>query len=229
MNEKDAAGHRDRMRALYRAEGLDGWNDYTVLEFLLFYSIGRKDTKALAKELLRVFGSFDRVLDAPPEELLRVQGVGENTALLFKLIPDVFRRYMTRKAEPHKVLDSIEKAGKYIQAQFYGLKREQVYIVCLDYKSKLIHGDFIANGTVGLASVQTRAVAEVVLSHHAAAVIMAHNHPGGFALPSQEDQMATLKIAAALKAIGVSLLDHIIVAGEDFVSMSQSGFFTRKA
>lgn len=226
--KNDDAGHRERVRKLYLREGLDGWEDYAVLELLLFYAIGRRDTKPLAKELLRHFGSLDRVLDAPVETLKEVRGVGENTAVLIKMLPDIARRYMIRKSEPAARLGSIEAAGDYITAQYYGINREQVYLACLDGKSSIVHGEFIGNGTVTLASVQARAIAETALAHRAAGVILAHNHPSGYAIPSEEDQISTLKITTALQAVGVPLIDHIIVAGNDYVSLSQSGFFSRK-
>jgi len=222
------AGHRKRVRELYLQGGLDHWQEYAVLEMILFYSLPQKDTKELAKALIKQYGSLAGVMDAPYEDLLRFPGVGAQTAVLLKLFPDVSRKYMISKTSSEGTLNTLEKVGDYIAAHFVGLTREQVYIVCLDGKSKLLYGGFIAEGSVDLTSVSARTITELALLHRANGVVLAHNHPGGYALPSENDRVATLKIATTLNAVGIPLLDHIIVSGGDYVSMAQSGFLNLK-
>jgi len=226
--DNNGSGHRERVRASYVRGGLDSWEEYAVLELILFYSIARRDTKQLAKDLIKKYGSLSGVFDAPYESLVNFPGVGERTASLLKLLLDVSRRYSISKVSAHDVLDSAEKAGDYISAHFVGLTNEQVFILCLDGKNKVLYDGFISSGTVNLASVSARTVAELALLHRASSVILAHNHPNGFAIPSEKDRVATLKIFTTLKAVGIPLLDHIIVVPDDYVSMAQSGFFSNK-
>ena len=221
-------GHRARTKERFLSEGIDGFADHNVLELLLFYSVPQKDTNPVAHALLDAFGSLHGVFDATHEELCKIPGVGPESATLIKLIPQLGRRYQISKVKNEKRLDSAAKAGAWLIPRFMGHRDEIVLCVCLDSKQMVLACATLSEGTVNVAGLQARKVVEFALRHNAANVILSHNHPSGIALPSQEDQMFTLKIKAALEAVGITLTDHIIVAGDDFVSMAQSGFFTNR-
>lgn len=218
-------GHRARLKAQFLQAGLDAFTDIQVLELLLFYANPRQDTNPIAHRLLNQFGTLSAVLDAPVELLESVKGVGENTALLLHLIPCVCRRYLIDRASYEQILDSTEKAGAFLVPYFFGARDEMVYLLCLDAKCKVLDCRMLSVGGVNTAAVSVRKIVEAALACNATSVVLAHNHTSGIALPSKEDEATTRQIRTALDAVGILLVDHIIVADDDFVSMADSGFF----
>lgn len=216
-------GHRGRKKALFRQKGLDGFADHEVLELVLYYAIPRRDTNETAHRLLERFGSLQSVFNAPAEELMKVEGVGENAALLLTLIPAANRR-AGRSGGREQVLNSVDKCGRYFLELLCGERQETLYEACLDAKGKLLSCKKLANGSADSAVLSVRQVVENALLCGANGVVLAHNHPSGIALPSESDRVTTLWIRDALKPMDVRLLDHIIVADGDFVSMNQSGY-----
>ncbi len=223
MNEHN--GHRQRMRERFFAHGLDNFDDHNVLEFLLFYALPRRDTNELAHRLMEHFGSLDAVFDATASELLAVDGMGETAAALLRLVPEVSRRYMMRRNEPGRLLLDTEAAGSYLIPRFLGQRDECVLLLCLDAKMKLLTCRELSRGDVSHAGLNLRKLAELSLAHNAVNVILAHNHVGGIALPSPEDRESTARAYHFLKTMNITLVDHIIVGGDDFVSLRDDGFF----
>lgn len=217
-------GHRSRMKERFRGHGLENFNDINALELLLFYAAPRRDTNGMAHALLERFGSFSAVLEANEQELLAVPGIGENAVTLLRLIPEVSRRYLLDKTPSNEPIDSAEAAGHYFIPRFMYETEETVYALLLDARKRPIHCAAISRGTVDAAEVNARRLAELALQYRASAVILAHNHRSGVALPSVEDETSTARLARALDLLGVELSDHIIVAGNDYVSMRESGF-----
>lgn len=216
-------GHRERMKKKLLEQGLDGFDDHNVLELLLFYVLPRQDTNPIAHMLLDYFGSLEAVFEAPLEELIKVPGIGENTATLLKLIPAVSRRYEMSKNNFGEILDSTTKAGDYLAARYLFERDEVVYVVCLDAKRRVICCKALFRGDVNSAEVSVRKIAELALVKNASAIILSHNHTSGIALPSREDELTTKHVKSALESMNITLLDHIIVAGDDYISMAESG------
>ena len=131
-------GHRERVKRRFRQEGLDSFSDIQALELLLFYVIPRVDTNPIAHALLDHFGSLSQVLEASPEELMKVPGIGENAAVFLTLIPQMGRFYMVDRANHVKVLPTLEQCADYLVPHFFGRKLETVFILCLDAKCKLL-------------------------------------------------------------------------------------------
>ncbi len=228
MKEKNAispAGHRRRVKDRFLAEGLDHFDVSHVLELLLFYAIPQKDTKPAAKALLAKFGSFPQVMDATVEELKKVEGIGENAALFLKLVAETGRYYLVKKESDVKILDSAEGFGRFLVPRFHNLRNETVMLLCLDGKGKLLCCQEVGQGSVNSAAISTRRIVEVALGVNASIVVLAHNHPAGIAVPSQEDVATTIRVEQALAAVDIILADHIVVADDDFVSMVQSDWF----
>lgn len=217
-------GHRKRMRQRFLEEGLDQFTDVQVLEILLFYCIARQDTNPIAHGLLEHFGSLSQVLEAPVEELRKVEGIGENTAVFLKLITQMGRCYLTDRASKTKVLPTLESCAQYLQTFFFGRNVETVYLLCLDAKCKMLCCKKLSEGDVNSTSLSVRKIVETALNTNASSVVLAHNHPGGLAVPSREDIQTTLRVAAALRAVDVNFLDHILVTDDDYVSLAQSGY-----
>jgi len=219
-------GHREKMRRRFLETGLAGFADHEALELLLFYAIPRRDTNALAHQLLERYGSLETVLAAPVEDLQKVKGMGESAALLLRLVPMLTER-SRRKEDAPVILNSTEKAGNYMLHRFDGKKNEMVYELCLDRKGKLLASKLLTEGDVNGVELNIRNLVGNALMTNASAVILSHNHPSGVALPSSEDFTTTDRVRTALESVGVQLVDHIIVADGDFVSMRDSGYFTK--
>lgn len=219
------AGHRQRLKARFLAEGLDNFDEVHVLELLLFYAVPRIDTKPLARALLNRFGSLALVLEATVPELMAVEGVGENIATYLTLLTATGRYYQTKRSDIPVILDSTEAYGQYLVRQFYGRRNETVFLLCLDAKCKLLCCRKVGEGSVNSANVPIRRMVEIAMGVNATMVILAHNHPSGIAVPSLEDRETTVRLAQALDVMDIVLADHVVVADDDFVSMVQSRMY----
>ena len=216
-------GHRARKKEQFRTHGLDAFADHEALELLLFYAIPRVDTNPVAHRLIERFGSLDGVLSAPPEELEKVDGVGKSAATLLNLILPLVRRSRMTAAKTPVIIGTTQDAGNYFVDLFFGMREERLYEACLDAKGKLLRCAKVADGSVDAVSVNIRVIVENALKCGASAVVLSHNHPSGVALPSADDNATTLAVYDALRTVDIRLLDHIIVADDDFVSIRDNG------
>ena len=219
------AGHRQRLKERFLKDGLDSFDEHQVLELLLFFAIPQRDTNEIAHELINRFGSLAKVLDATPEELAQVKYVGDNAATLFQLITAVARYYQVSCAMQEQILNTITDCGRYLVPFFYGLANETVFLLCLDAKCKVLACEKVGEGSVNSAGVPIRKVVEMALKVNATQVILAHNHPSGLAIPSGEDVQTTKRLALALDAVEIGLVDHIVVADGEWVSIRESGLY----
>ena len=212
-------GHRERLKQRFLRDGLRGFEPHQILEMLLFYGIPRKDTNGIAHELLNTFGSLAGVLKASYEDLLEVKGMTPNTATLVRFSGQMIREYYDSNLSKDMILDSTEKMGEFILPKFYGEDNEKVLLVCLDNKCKVLHCSFVSEGSMNATEIHVRRILEQAIRNHATAAVIAHNHPSGFALPSIEDQRSTQALTDALQVAGIQLVDHLVVADDDYVSM----------
>lgn len=212
-------GHRERVKQRFLAEGLSHFDRHQVVELLLFFGIPRRDTNELAHLLLNTFGSLSGILDAPYEELCRVSGMTENAAVLICFCKALTREYACDKQRIGTVLKSHQAMGEYAVPYFVGLDHEAVLLVCMDSRYRVLHAGIVTNGSVNAAEINIRLIMQIALRHNATAVMLAHNHPGGSAVPSYEDVTTTKALREVLSPAGITLLDHIVVAGEEFTSM----------
>lgn len=216
-------GHRKRLKTQFLIHGED-FHDHQLLELLLCYAIPQGDVNGLAHALLDQFGSLAGVFDALPASLTRVDGVGEHTAVLLKLIPKLAGRYSTIRSAPGDILASSRAARDYLLPYFQtGPRNEMVYLVCMDAKYKVLGCHKLGEGTVNAADITPRRVVELALAHNASAVLLAHNHVSGLALPSNADLLTTETLARVLREVGVELADHLIFTEDDMVSLKDSG------
>ena len=205
-------GHREKMRQRFMTGGLDAFADHEILELLLYYAIPRRDTNPIAHALMERYGSLPAVLAAPMEDLKRTEGIGESAAVLLHLVPQVCRRARLAQVGEDQVLNSSERAGAYLLECFDGESREVIYQLCLDRKGKLLACKRLGEGSVASADLDVRRLVENAILTGASAVILAHNHPSGVALPSDGDYTATMRVRAALNAIGIkSDRSHVVL------------------
>jgi DNA repair protein RadC len=216
-------GHRRRLKKRFREEGIENFETHNVLELMLFFAVPYKDVNPLAHKLLNEFGSISAVFDAPYEELVKCDGIGENIATLIKLIPAINRRYLLDKASDERFIESTGDAAEYLIPYFHGYTNEIVVLLCLDTRGKVIGCEKLFEGEVSSAAINIRRIASTALKFNATSAILAHNHPNGFAIPSPDDIKTTKVVGSALATVEVKLADHIIIAGDfDYVSLADS-------
>ena len=215
-------GHRERMKAEFLARGLEGWPDHRVLELLLFYTIPQGDVNDLAHELVERFGSLAGVLDASVEELKKVKGVGDHTAVFLRMLPAVLGRYQGARTRLSAIINSPEEAYAWLEPYFFGARNEMVYVMCLDGKRQVLGVRKVAEGSIELAEVNTRRIAEEAIGLRAAQIYVAHNHVSNLAIPSQADWLTTDTLRGALRPIGIELIDHLVFVDGDMVSLKDS-------
>lgn len=192
MSEKTVhAGHRARMKERFMKEGLSGFSEHEVLELLLMFAIPQRDVNPLAHRLIERFGSLSAVLETAPSELKRVDGVGENAAVLLSLMPQLLSYYQHSAMGSKPVITNLAEARRYAGALFFGLHEERVYMICMDQSGRVLRPALLHKGTIDQVQIYPREVVETALRYHAHAVLLAHNHPSGTAEPSQDDYDAT--------------------------------------
>ena len=218
------SGHRDRLRSLYLQNGLDALSDHQVLEFILMHAIPRIDVNPLAHKLMQRYGSLSAVFDASPDELMLTDGIGPGAAALLSLFRKVERRYHIDHNAREKTLLSVESAGKYLAPYFIAEQEEVVYAVSVAPSGRILKTSLLFRGTADTSMFYINQIITLAASKGTAGILLAHNHPNGIALPSAEDIRTTATVADALEKIGSMLVDHLIFADNDFISMSDSGY-----
>ncbi|MDD4003792.1 MAG: DNA repair protein RadC [Elusimicrobiaceae bacterium] len=216
-------GHRQRLRERFRAAGLDALLDHEVLELLLTYSIPRRDTKPLAWALLKKFGTLSGVLDAKPQELSEVPGMGRESVTLLTLLRAVMKRYFMGSLQKKEMLRSPDEVVDFCRASLEGEKDEIFEVLYLTIKNTVIGCERLSSGTIDRAAVSPRRVVENSLKARAASLILVHNHPSGNATPSREDILITEEIIRAARALDIAVLDHIIIGKNEHYSFRASG------
>ena len=218
-------GHRERMRDKFRKNGFNGMADHEILEMLLFYSVSRSNTNNIAHELINQFGSLSAVFEAPEEELMKIKGVGSNSAFLIKIILPLYREYKIDSGKS-KTLRTPEECGEYLANYFSSFINERVVVLCLDGNCRVLGIEEICEGDVSSVVVNMRKmISSIVKYPTTVAVVISHNHPGSLALPSRDDVKTTSDIKKTLDTLGITLVDHIIVADDEYVSMASSAGF----
>ena len=215
-------GHRQRLKKRFVKDGFEHFEPHNILEMALFYSSPRQDTNGLAHELIARFGSLAAVCDAPYDALRRVPGVGDETAIFLKMLPEFARMYTQSKQEARPLLTEPEDAEAFFGPRFIGRTVEVFMAAFLNGRGELIGADVFSEGIDSAVLMDVKAVARRAIALSAAAVVVAHNHPYGFAVPSAQDIVMTDRLAAALNAVGVQLCDHLIFSRDDCVRMSRT-------
>lgn len=216
----------DRLARHLLQRNPDTLKDAELLELLLRYAVPQ-DAAALAKRLLEHYPNLAALLESEAQELAAIEGMTPECIVLLRLVPELQRRYLISRAAPEtRLVDSVS-FGTYLLPYFYGAKDEMVYLLTLDATGKVLSCRLIGHGSVNSANVPMRRLVQEALSANATAVVLAHNHPSGIALPSREDIDLTLRLRDALDIMDILLLDHLVIADDDYVSMSDSGYLRR--
>ena len=207
--------HRERIRDKAML-GFLPFADHEILEMMLFYSIPRGDTNELGHQLIERFGSFNAVLEASVDELQQVKGIGLSSALQIKLVAEMVRRYVAGIVETTPRYDTLSKVAEYIWPRFAGLAEENLYVMLFDNRMAMIDCVRVAEGSVNSASVPLGRLLKMAYDKNASAVILAHNHPHGIALPSDVDSELTAGLAERLSSFDITLIEHLIIAEDRY-------------
>lgn len=213
--------HRKRLRERFKKAGAKGLHDYELLELLLTYAIPRKDVKPTAKDLLKRFGSLSGVLDASQKELEAVEGLGSISATLIRLVKEICSAYLSDRMKRKDVLSSPQAVVDFARAKLGGLPHEAFMVVYLNTKNEVIEHEIVHEGTIDRAVIYPRRIIEAALAHHAAGLILVHNHPSGHPEPSEEDKRLTRAIADAARPMDIKVIDHLIVGKDDYFSFRE--------
>ncbi len=219
-------GHRQRAKQQYVLNGIENLPDHNILELILFYAIPRRDVKDTAYALMNRFdGDISRVFRADIDELKEVDGIGENAAILISLFNDVSKLLTKSKNKEVKVLREYEESKEYVKNSLSELTNERVLAITLNNSCEIISCHTVSNGTVNCSAVEPKKIVEFAIKDNASYVILAHNHPSGSYMPSQNDVEFTKFISSTLKAINITLKDHIIVGDNGALSMNNDSRF----
>ncbi len=227
MEQKNVhEGHRQRMKKRFLEQGLEGFTDIEALELLLYYAIPRRDTNVLAHDLLNRFGGFRGVMEASADEISLLPGLGQTAAELITLMRELDRRYITASRPSGKdILRDPDAAGEYLKPLYSYATEEMVFCISLSSAGKVKSCRQMGAGMANRVEFSVREVVELALADKAPYILLSHNHLSDTALPSKSDVETSRTLYNTLAAIGVQLTDHIIVSGDDYVSMRESGFF----
>ena len=217
------AGHRQRQKRRYLEHGLGNFSDIEAIELLLYYAIPQKDTNELAHRVLEAFGSFRGVLEAEHRELVAVEGMGDSAALLVTLVRELNRRYLSHERSRGIQINGAEEAWNYLKGDFRYIKTEKAVMLSLDGMNCVLKKHEVAIGGADHVELPIRIIVETAIQDGATAIILSHNHLDGNAVPSKADILSTQLLYRTLRPINIRLLDHIVIADEDFISILESG------
>ena len=221
MNQNLHGNHRERMRKRYMIEGADGFSSHELLEMLLYYAMPRGDTNGTAHALIEQNGGLWGVLCAEPEVLELTDGVGEKTAMMLSLVGDLMRRSAIEQRPVPPKIDTCKKARTYLEPYYLGLQVERMYALFLNNSMQLIDFYHVCDGTINEARPIARDISRRALLKNASSVIIAHNHPDGFAIATAPDREFTAKIEQALAINGTVLLEHLLFGSGECIPLLQ--------
>jgi len=216
-------GHRKRLRGKFIRSGLAGFHDYEIIELLLTLGSPRKDCKQQAKEAIRRFKTLRGVLEAPPEELQQIDGIGPHSAFGIKLVQEVAREFLKKKIIDKPIYKSAQEIFDYLYHSMRDLKKEVFKVLYLNSQNQIIEIDNLFEGTINSSSIFPRQVIESAIKHNAASLIFVHNHPSGEPEPSGNDKEVTRDLVYAGSIMRINVLDHIIIGENRYFSFAGEG------
>lgn len=219
-------GHRQRLRESFLATGFEGKTEHQVLELLLTYAIPRIDVNPVAHALMDRFGSLAAVLDADPEELMKIDHISENGVVLLKMMPALMKIYHENKWAEKPVLNNTPAVANYMIPRLSGERNEVLYLVVLDAHCHLNAVVKLSEGTPDQTGAQMRTMVSEVLRTDGKQLVLVHNHPSGDPSPSAADIILTRHAYETMRSIDVKLVDHIIISGDKFFSLLSHGMLT---
>lgn len=224
---EDWLGHRKRLREKFLKGGLEGFHDYEIVELLLSLGTPRQDCKPQAKEALRRFKTLRGVMEAAPQELQEIKGIGPHSVFGIKFMQAVAREFLKEKSLQRTVCSSSQEIFEYFYHTMRDLKKEIIKIVYLNSQNQILEIQDFGQGTVDSSHIYPREVIEGALKCHAVGMVMVHNHPSGYPEPSASDFSLTRNMVLSGTAMQVKILDHIIIGDNRFYSFAGQGILEK--
>jgi len=223
----NSTGHRQRLRDKFQEKGIEALTDTEVVELLLTFGTPRSDCKQAARDALAEFGSLPEVLDAPPVFLEKIKGLGQKNIFALQFVQGVARRYLRQRIQKKNYITSSKDVADYLIHALRGLQYEVFMVVYLDASHAVINSEILSQGTINVNTVYPRELIKSALAHHAASIVVAHNHPSGSLQPSTQDEQLTRTLYLMCSFMNINLLDHLIIgAGETVYSFADNGLMT---
>jgi DNA repair protein RadC len=226
VNE-DALGHRKRLREKFLKSGLAGFQDYEIIELLLSLGTPRRDCKHQAKEAIRLFKTLRGVMEAPPEELQKIEGVGPHSVFGIKFMHAVASEFLKEKSLEKPLCNSSQEVYNYFYHSMRDLKKEVLKALYLNSQNGIIEIQDLSQGTVDSSYIYPREVMEGAIKYHAVSLVLVHNHPSGNPQPSQNDKDLTRNMVYIGNLMQIKLLDHIIIGDNQFYSFAADGLIEK--
>jgi DNA repair protein RadC len=223
MTEESRQGHRRRLRERFLKSGLAGFQDYEVVELLLSLGTPRKDCKQPAKDAIKKFGSLRGVLEAAPEDLQEIEGIGPSNAFGIRLMREVAREFLEARLRDRPYVSSSAEVFDYLYTAMRGLKNEVFKLLHLDAANRIIAVEDLPEGTVNAGAVSVRSIVEAALRRHSVSLVVAHNHPSGAVTPSLADKQLTRELVQAARLVNIRVLDHLVIGDNRFYSFGGEG------
>jgi DNA repair protein RadC len=223
MPEGEKTGHRKRLREKFIKSGLTGFHDYEIIELLLSLGTPRRDCKQQAKEAISKFKTLRGVLEASPEELQEIEGIGPHSSFGIKLVQEVAREFLKEKIIDRPVYKSAGEIFDYLYHSMRDLKKEVFKAVYLNSQNQIIETEDLFEGTVNSSSVSQREIVEKAIKHNAVSLIFVHNHPSGNPEPSMSDRELTRDLVYAGSIVRIRILDHVIIGDNRYFSFAGEG------
>jgi len=221
------AGHRKRLREKFNKVGIAGFHDYELIEMLLTLGTPRKDCKEQAKQALVKFHNVRGVLEASPEELQTIHGIGPHNTFGIKLVQEVARKFLKEKMQEKPIFNNAQQVFDYLYHSMRDLKKEVFKMLLMNSQNQIIESVDLPEGTVNSSFVSPREVIETILRYHAVSVIFAHNHPSGNPQPSNNDRELTRDLVFATSVMQIKVLDHLIIGDNRFFSFASEGLIEK--
>jgi DNA repair protein RadC len=217
----DGEGHRQRLTDRFAENGLDALHLHEIVELILTYAIPRRDTKQMARDLVRRFRTLNGLLNADPAELATTPGIGKRSAALFALMREVMACCLKERYEQKSIISHRRDAEEYLRFHYSHRRDEFVAALFLGNRNQVLSTGIIAEGTVNQCVIYPRIIIDKALRCGAASIILAHNHPGGGIKPSEADWQLTEKLFKVCKLLDIPLHDHLIISQNEVVSLKE--------
>ena len=217
------AGHRRRLREKFLRSGLSGFHDYEIVELLLTLATPRKDCKQQAKAALKRFKTLQGVIQAPVNELTKIEGIGPRNLFGIKFVYAVAKRYREKKLINKNPITSSKELFDFLFHSLRDKDREVFMVVFLDAQNRVITVETIFQGTLTSSAVYPREVVLAALRHKAAGLFLVHNHPSGDPRPSQQDETVTRQMVYACRVMGITVHEHIVIGDNTYYSFADHG------
>lgn len=214
---------QQRPRERLISHGAEALSDPELLALFFRVGVRGKNAVELARDTIRHFGSLQAMFAASLLEFSTIHGLGPAKFAQLQAVMELSRRAAGEQLQAGCALSSPEAVKHYLRLGMGNREHEIFVVLFLDVKNRLIASEEMFRGTLTHTSVYPREVVKAALTHNAAGVMLAHNHPSGTADPSESDLRLTQALMQALALIDVRVLDHFVVAGHHVHSFAEHG------